>query len=76
MVYASLGGVAALCAACAGVAGAVRAARRVCAPRKPRQRPKYRLLPLADTEDKPCQYSAYDYDVFIAFYNNYCETEM
>ncbi|XP_026726314.1 dyslexia-associated protein KIAA0319 [Trichoplusia ni] len=53
VVYASLGGVAALCAACAGVAGAVRAARRVCAPRKPRQRPKYRLLPLADTEDKP-----------------------
>lgn len=53
VVYASLGGVAALCAAAACCCACVRAWRRVCAPRKPRARPKYRLLPLADHEEKP-----------------------
>ncbi|KAI8439460.1 hypothetical protein MSG28_013236 [Choristoneura fumiferana] len=53
VVYASLGGVAALCALGGLCYGTARAARRLCAPRKPRPRPKYRLLPVADHEDKP-----------------------
>ncbi|KAH9633261.1 hypothetical protein HF086_006863 [Spodoptera exigua] len=53
VVYASLGGVAALCAIGAASWAAARALRKLCAPRKPRARPKYRLLPLADHEEKP-----------------------
>ncbi|CAB3253365.1 unnamed protein product [Arctia plantaginis] len=53
IVYASLGGAAALCVVCACCWASARALRRACAPRKPRARPKYRLLPLADHEEKP-----------------------
>ncbi|XP_063537296.1 dyslexia-associated protein KIAA0319 [Cydia strobilella] len=57
VVYASLGGVALLCALGGGCWGCARALRRLCAcacaPRKPPRRPKYRLLPVADNEDKP-----------------------
>ncbi|XP_075980361.1 dyslexia-associated protein KIAA0319 isoform X2 [Anticarsia gemmatalis] len=53
VVYASLGGVAALCALGACCFACARALRRACAPRKPRARPKYRLLPLAEHEEKP-----------------------
>ncbi|KAF9805268.1 hypothetical protein SFRURICE_014019 [Spodoptera frugiperda] len=49
----ALGGVAALCAVGAGSWAGARALRKLCAPRKPRARPKYRLLPLADHEEKP-----------------------
>ncbi|KAG6443289.1 dyslexia-associated protein KIAA0319 [Manduca sexta] len=53
VVYASLGGVAALCSLGGAAWGCARAARRLCARRKPRHKPKYRLLPLADHEEKP-----------------------
>ncbi|KAL4708995.1 hypothetical protein ACJJTC_005856 [Scirpophaga incertulas] len=53
VVYASLGGVAALCALGGAGYGCVRALQRLCAPRKMRARPKYRLLPLAGHEDTP-----------------------
>ncbi|KAL4717999.1 hypothetical protein ACJJTC_001019 [Scirpophaga incertulas] len=56
VVYASLGGVAALCALGGAGYGCVRALQRLCAPRKMRARPKYRLLPLAGHEDTPCKY--------------------
>ncbi|CAK1586989.1 unnamed protein product [Parnassius mnemosyne] len=51
VVYASLGGVAALCCAGGACAAAARLLRRACAPRR-RPRTHYRLLPHAD-EDKP-----------------------
>ncbi|KAJ2945644.1 hypothetical protein O0L34_g471 [Tuta absoluta] len=53
VVYASLGGVATLLLLGACCYGVVRALRRLCAPRKPRPRPKYRLLPAQDHEDRP-----------------------
>ncbi|XP_013199393.2 dyslexia-associated protein KIAA0319 [Amyelois transitella] len=53
VVYASLGGVAALCAMCALCWTATRAVKKLCAPRKARARPKYRLLPLAAHDDVP-----------------------
>ncbi|CAH2043698.1 unnamed protein product, partial [Iphiclides podalirius] len=52
VVYASLGAVLALCAVGGACAGAARLVRRLCAPRRQRARPHYRLLPRAD-EDKP-----------------------
>ncbi|KAJ0174628.1 hypothetical protein K1T71_009736 [Dendrolimus kikuchii] len=52
VVYASLGGVALLCVAGACCCGCARLLRRLRAPRRPRTRPKYRLLPLAEHEDK------------------------
>ncbi|CAH0400900.1 unnamed protein product [Chilo suppressalis] len=53
VVYASLGGVALLCAVGGICYGFTRITRRLCAPRKLRARPKYRLLPLANHEDTP-----------------------
>ncbi|XP_049875638.1 dyslexia-associated protein KIAA0319-like [Pectinophora gossypiella] len=56
VVYASLGGVAALCSLVALCCAALRAMRRAaggCGPRPPRPRTKYRLLPAADHEDRP-----------------------
>ncbi|KAG7312210.1 hypothetical protein JYU34_001679 [Plutella xylostella] len=53
VVYASLGGIAALCLTCGLCSLCARGARRVAAPRAPRPAPAYRLLPLADHEDKP-----------------------
>ncbi|XP_026321245.1 dyslexia-associated protein KIAA0319 [Hyposmocoma kahamanoa] len=53
VVYASLGGLAILCLLCGCCVGTSRLLRRLCAPRKPRPRPKYRLLPAADHEERP-----------------------
>ncbi|XP_045774500.1 dyslexia-associated protein KIAA0319 [Maniola jurtina] len=53
VVYASVCGVAALGALCGAGYGVGRVCRRACAPRRPRARPNYRLLPLADHEEKP-----------------------
>ncbi|XP_045451148.1 dyslexia-associated protein KIAA0319 [Melitaea cinxia] len=53
VVYASVCGVAALCAAGGAGWACARALRRACAPRRPRARPTYRLLPVADHEEKP-----------------------
>ncbi|CAH4029959.1 unnamed protein product [Pieris brassicae] len=52
VVYASVGGVGVLCALCGAGWACTRVARKLCAPRKPRQR-TYRPLPHADHEQKP-----------------------
>ncbi|KPJ18756.1 Dyslexia-associated protein KIAA0319 [Papilio machaon] len=52
VVYASLGGVGLLCGVCGACGALARLLRRLCAPRKPRPRSHYRLLPRAE-EDKP-----------------------
>ncbi|XP_013179689.1 PREDICTED: dyslexia-associated protein KIAA0319-like protein [Papilio xuthus] len=52
VVYASLGGVGVLCAVGGACGALARLLRRLCAPRKPRPRSHYRLLPRAE-EDKP-----------------------
>ncbi|CAF4879290.1 unnamed protein product [Pieris macdunnoughi] len=52
VVYASVGGVGVLCALCGAGWACSRVARKLCAPRKPRQR-TYRPLPHADHEQKP-----------------------
>ncbi|CAG9564693.1 unnamed protein product [Danaus chrysippus] len=53
VVYLSVCGVVGLCGACAGVWACGRAGARACSPPRPRARAPYRLLPLAEHEDKP-----------------------
>ncbi|CAK1555617.1 unnamed protein product [Leptosia nina] len=55
VVYASVGGVGILCALCGAGWACARLGRRLCAcaPRKPRVRSTYRLLPRAEHEQKP-----------------------